>query len=116
MFTLRLATDVVGPEDTDLAFDSHTADRHELMVWAVPTQRGHSMRIPTSIGLRVDHLAYGGAEVRCNEPLAVGSRLSLQFPTSPFLPRSGIIARVDDCFSTGDDYAVCLSYEAASVA
>lgn len=100
-----------------LASPERRADKGEgrpaMRLQALPVEQ---TRIARSIDLAIDHLSTHGLAAMSRQPLTPGQILSLAFPDSPFLPRPGTLARVEDCTPTKNGYQLELSYNPPSAA
>lgn len=90
---------------------ANRSTRKQLEVDAYPVDVWQMGRIEPAMTLKIESLSHVGVEATSQQPIAEGRKLSLVFPTSPFLPASGTVAIVESCEQVGDAYHVVLAYE-----
>lgn len=90
--------------------------RPALRFEAIPADACLTGRIEPGFEVAVERMSDDGLEVESRRPLAPGRRLSLDFPSSPFLPPPGTLARVEACERGRTGYRLRLAFEAVVAA
>lgn len=85
--------------------------RKQMSIEAYPVDVWQLGRIEPALNLLVESLSNDGVEATSDNPLSQGRKVSLVFPTSPFLPASGTVAIVESCERVGETYRIVMAYE-----
>ena len=89
-----------------------SVNRRGLLLEATPVDAYRTHRIDPAFDLRVEEMSHKGLEGRTSRAMGVGRVVSISFPSSPFLPAPGTLARVTACVPAGKGYRLNLEYRA----
>ncbi len=93
------------------------ATRRPIRAEAYPLDYLHPTRIHQALELMVTERRDDGLTASSMTPVWPGQRVALNFGNSPFLPRAGTVALIDECRVAEDgNYELSMSFESVYAA